>query len=115
MALLDLPWCDFVVWTPDTVDRRRFVADPHYWRTCLLPALQHYYFQVYLPLAVREELGLAAQPVPFRLTALGDNDNGTHTVRSLSKRSRDTTAKQDSGASGSSSKRAKTNAMGFRF
>lgn len=57
MGFLELPWWDFVVWTPETVQIRRFMFDPVYWETQLYPKLEAFYFQQFLPSAVLKAQG----------------------------------------------------------
>lgn len=57
MGNLQLPWCDFVVWTPTGIQITRVPFDASYWETRLLPALTTFYFDMYVPLAVAKENG----------------------------------------------------------
>lgn len=57
MGNLQLPWCDFVVWTPTGLQITRVPFDSNYWEQCLLPALTTFYFDMYMPLAVAKENG----------------------------------------------------------
>lgn len=57
MGNLQLPWCDFVVWTPTGIQITHVPFDATYWETRLLPALTTFYFDMYVPLAVAKENG----------------------------------------------------------
>lgn len=57
MGNLQLPWCDFVVWTPTGIQITHVPFDQSYWETRLLPALTTFYFDMYVPLAVAKENG----------------------------------------------------------
>ena len=48
MAVLDVEWCDFVVFSNDTVLVDRIVADHDYW-TDLLEKLEQFYVQHVIP------------------------------------------------------------------
>lgn len=73
MGNLQLPWCDFVVWTPTGIQITRVPFDAPYWEQRLLPALTTFYFDMYVPLAVAKENGeleegqTAVAPQPIRL------------------------------------------------
>jgi hypothetical protein len=58
MGNLGLPWCDFVVWTPQETQITRVPFDPEYWNGMLLPKLTEFYFNRYVPAAVNKENGL---------------------------------------------------------
>jgi putative phage-type endonuclease len=58
MAILKLPFCDFVVWTPEVTQVRRYNFDPSYWKEVLYPRLRTFYFQEYLPRLILKEEGL---------------------------------------------------------
>jgi hypothetical protein len=55
MGNLQLPWCDFVVWTPSQMSVTRVPFSATYWNTVLLPSLTTFYFDLYLPAAVKKE------------------------------------------------------------
>lgn len=57
MGNLGLPWCDFVVWTPNGTQVTRVEFDQPYWENQLLPKVTEFYFQLYLPLAIHKENG----------------------------------------------------------
>ena len=54
MGNLKLPWCDFVVWTPHKMSVVRVPFSNKYWTDSLLPALTDFYFNLYLPAAVKK-------------------------------------------------------------
>ena len=58
MAILKLPFCDFVVWTPEVTQVRRYNFDPSYWKEVLYPRLRTFYFNEYLPRLILKEEGL---------------------------------------------------------
>ena len=43
MAVLEVPWCDFVVWTPAGVYVQRIDFDEHFWNCELLPKLEEFF------------------------------------------------------------------------
>jgi putative phage-type endonuclease len=57
MALMNLPFCDFVVWVPGSMQITRVHADPVFWAEVMLPRLEHFYFQRYLPAFVEKSNG----------------------------------------------------------
>lgn len=61
MAILKLPFCDFVVWTPQSTQIRRYKYDPIYWEKVLMPKLQHFYMNEYLPRIILKQNGLLLQ------------------------------------------------------
>ena len=58
MGFLQLPWWDFVVWTPGQTQIRRFDFDPLYFSQELFPRLEQFYFTDFLPRAVMRDKGL---------------------------------------------------------
>jgi putative phage-type endonuclease len=58
MGNLNLPWCDFVVWTPTGMQVTHVPFNRGFWENKLLPALTTFYFDLYLPLALDKENGL---------------------------------------------------------
>ena len=58
MAILKLPFCDFVVWTPEKTQIRRYNFDPTYWKQVLYPRLHSFYFEEFLPRIILKEEGL---------------------------------------------------------
>lgn len=58
MSILQLPFCDFVVWTPEKTQIRRFNANPDYWKKVLFPRLHNFYMNEYLPRLIMKEEGL---------------------------------------------------------
>lgn len=70
MANMGLPFCHFVVWTPTGFQITYVNFDKEFWDTQLLPGLQHFYFNDYLPLVVAKhnnELEEGAIEVELRL------------------------------------------------
>ena len=57
MGILQLPFCDFVVWTPDKTQIRRYNFDLEYWRDFLFPSLYDFYMEQYLPRLILKEEG----------------------------------------------------------
>ena len=57
MGNLGLPWCDFVVWTPTKTKIQRVPFCGKYWDEILLPKLTSFYFDMYVPAAVKKENG----------------------------------------------------------
>lgn len=57
MALAGLPWADFCVWTPSALSVRRYVFDEAYWLGTLLPKLEAFYFERYVPALQLKEAG----------------------------------------------------------
>jgi putative phage-type endonuclease len=54
MALMELPYCDFVVWIPSSgVQIQRIEFNPPFWNDMFLK-LKSFYFDFYLPLLVRK-------------------------------------------------------------
>ena len=58
MAINSWPWCDAVVYLPDRTQVTRFRRNVRYWSTSLFPALEEFYFQMYLPVLERRLAGL---------------------------------------------------------
>lgn len=58
MALLQLPFCDFVVWTPSMTQIRRYAFDPSYWQQVLFPRLETFYMEEYLPRLIMKQEGI---------------------------------------------------------
>ncbi len=58
MAINSWPWCDTVVYTPTRTQVIRFRRNTRYWSTSLFPALEEFYFQMYLPVLERRVAGL---------------------------------------------------------
>jgi putative phage-type endonuclease len=57
MAILQLPYCDFVVWTPEKTQIRRYNFDLSYWEKVLFPRLKQFYMDEYLPRLILKEEG----------------------------------------------------------
>ena len=60
MANMDLPYCDFVVWTPTGMQVTRVPFDTEFWEGTLLPGLEKFYKERYLPAIVAKANGLLA-------------------------------------------------------
>ena len=58
MAINSWPWCDAVVFTPGRTQVTRFRRNARYWSTSLFPALEEFYFHLYLPVLERRLAGL---------------------------------------------------------
>lgn len=58
MGNLNLNWCDFVVWTPTGTQVTRVLFDREFWDTQLYPRVRDFYFNMYVPLAIKKENGL---------------------------------------------------------
>jgi putative phage-type endonuclease len=58
MGNLNLNWCDFVVWTPTGTQVTRVLFDAEFWDTQLYPRVKDFYFNMYVPLAIKKENGL---------------------------------------------------------
>lgn len=70
MGILNLPWCDFVVWIPEKTQIRRFKFDQTYFEQYLYPQLQKFYFDQYLPEYVKQQRGeTTGPPTPIRKTS----------------------------------------------
>lgn len=57
MGNMGLAWCDFVVWTPTGMEVTHMPFEPDFWSNVLLPGVTSFYFDRYLPLALRKENG----------------------------------------------------------
>jgi putative phage-type endonuclease len=57
MGILNLPFCDFVVWTPQKTQIRRYNFDETYWKNILFPRLHNFYMNEYLPRLILKEEG----------------------------------------------------------
>lgn len=60
MANMDLPYCDFVVWTPTGMQVTRVPFDKEFWEGTLFPGLEKFYKERYLPAIVAKANGLLA-------------------------------------------------------
>ena len=49
LAILNLEWCDFIIWTNKDLHVERVKADHEFWQLQCLPKLQSYYYNVMLP------------------------------------------------------------------
>jgi putative phage-type endonuclease len=58
MANMDLPYCDFVVWTPTGMQITRVEFDTQFWDTVLFPKLKSFYFDMYLQAFVDKTNGV---------------------------------------------------------
>lgn len=71
MAIMGLPYCDFVVWVPGRMQVTRVQFDAHFWETTLLPGLTNFYFNLYVPALLAKAKGLlpcGEVEVPLLLT-----------------------------------------------
>lgn len=57
MANMNLPYCDFVVWIPGSMQITRVQFDAPFWETTLLPGLHKFYHEMYLPRVVAKMNG----------------------------------------------------------
>mmetsp|Transcript_13835 Transcript_13835/g.37984 ORF Transcript_13835/g.37984 Transcript_13835/m.37984 type:complete len:84 (-) Transcript_13835:231-482(-) len=55
MGVLGLPWADFCVWTPSEFSIQRVPADKDYWQLSLLPALQRFFHERFVPAYIARE------------------------------------------------------------
>ena len=49
LAILNLEWCDFIIWTKVDLHVERVKADHEFWQLQCLPKLQSYYYNIMLP------------------------------------------------------------------
>ena len=49
LAILNLEWCDFVIWTRSDLHVQRVKADSDFWQQQCLPKLDSFYYNVMLP------------------------------------------------------------------
>lgn len=49
LAILNLEWCDFIVWTNKDLHVERMKADREFWQQQCLPKLRSYYYNIMLP------------------------------------------------------------------
>ena len=49
LAILNLEWCDFVIWTNVDLHVERVKRDPKFWRLQCLPKLKSFYYNIMLP------------------------------------------------------------------
>ena len=56
MALMNLPFCDFMVWLPGEFKISRVQFDPNFW-ALMFPRLQDFYFEMYLPALQHQKQG----------------------------------------------------------
>lgn len=52
MWMFDLKWCDFVVYTQNETRVKRYPFNPEYWNHCLMPRLEDFYFNKFIPEAI---------------------------------------------------------------
>lgn len=55
MGILQLPFCDFFVWTPQKSQIRRYAFDRDYWLNVLYPKLYLFYMNEYMPRLIMKE------------------------------------------------------------
>jgi len=79
MGFLNLPWTDFVVWTPTQTQIRRFNFDKIYFEQELFPRLEQFYFTEFLPRLVKKDKGLIVAPYidPIIEIKIDDDDGDT--------------------------------------
>lgn len=58
MGLGKYPWADFVVWTPDGMEIKRYDFNQKYWEEFLWPKMEHWYFNMFLPALIARGNGL---------------------------------------------------------
>ena len=58
MAINSWPFCDAVVYTPDGTQVTRFRRNVRYWVNVLFPALEEFYFTLFIPVLERRLAGL---------------------------------------------------------
>lgn len=58
MHLLGLKYCDFVVYSPKRTHIQRFLYEEGYCTKFLMPEMDRFYFERYLPLLIAQERGL---------------------------------------------------------
>lgn len=83
MGLLNLPYCDFVVWTPDKTQIRRYKFDNLYWETCLFPKLKSFYMDEYLPRHILKMKNLLPEnciDVPIEESVINIQDDSSQEV-----------------------------------
>ena len=61
MGILQLPFCYFVVYTPEKTQIRRYNFDEGYWKQFLFPQLEQFYMNEYLPRLILKEEGKLKQ------------------------------------------------------
>jgi hypothetical protein len=119
MGFLGLEWWDFVVWTPNETQIRRFLFNKQYWELELFPKLEEFYFVEFLPRAIQKSKGLlqseslqTASQVDIGIN-LDFNFGSTQIIsQPESKRTKSTTS---SSASYSSSSFSTNTDTGFNF
>jgi putative phage-type endonuclease len=70
MAVLGLPFCDFVVWNKEETQIRRFKFEKTYWENELYPALRDFYMNQYLPRLILKQLNKLEKGQIFPLTPM---------------------------------------------
>jgi len=58
MALMQLPFCDFVIWTKENTCIERYYFDCYYVEKQLFPRLQHFYIFEFLHRFLLKEKGI---------------------------------------------------------
>ena len=58
MGLQKLPYCDFVVYTPQETQIQRFMFDENFYTKILFPGMNHFYWDEYLPRVIYQQRGL---------------------------------------------------------
>ncbi len=56
MGVLRLPWADFCIWTPESMQIQRVRFNRQYWEEHLRPGLELFYHSVFVPAYVDREV-----------------------------------------------------------
>lgn len=76
MGFLDLPWWDFVVWTPGETQIRRYNFDKKYFDEELFPRLENFYMTEYLPRAIMKKKGLLTYGFVDPVIVINEEEEG---------------------------------------
>ena len=66
MAVLNVEWCDFIVWTPSWIFIERVAFDNKFWEEKCLPKLSSTYIHVLAPELVYPRCGLGLSPIDYQ-------------------------------------------------
>ena len=66
MAVLNVEWCDFIVWTPSWIFIERVAFDNKFWEEQCLPKLSSTYIHVLAPELVYPRCGLGLIPIDYQ-------------------------------------------------
>lgn len=81
MGILNLPFCDFIVWSPDKTHIRRYPFDASYWKQVMFPKLQQFYMEQFLPRYIlKQENLLKPGCIDPDLFVSDDNDNNINNI-----------------------------------